>query len=240
MDYNALKGEHDMAFNLVPAGTILPFGGATAPSGWLLCEGTAISRNVYAALWSAIGTAWGYGDNSTTFNLPDLRGRFIRGRANGSANDPDRAGRTAIATGGATGDNVGSAQVNATKPNGLSGTAAAQTGTAAGQTFSGSRGITGTSTSDPGNHGHNFLLPGGGGSASLAGANSGDANPQGVANTFAGIGGGGSHTHTVSGSTDVGHTHAASAVTLAASSVGFTGDNETRPLNANVNYIIKI
>ena len=93
-----------------PPGVILPFGGATAPDGWLLCNGDAISRTVYAALYAAVGIAWGYGDNSTTFNLPDMRGRFPRGRDGGIARDPDRATRTAANTGGNTADNVGSVQ----------------------------------------------------------------------------------------------------------------------------------
>lgn len=49
---------------------------AVAPSGWLPCDGAAISRSTYAALFTAIGTAYGAGDGSTTFNVPDLRGRF--------------------------------------------------------------------------------------------------------------------------------------------------------------------
>lgn len=64
---------------LLPAGTIAAFAGATAPSGWLLCDGSAISRTVYSVLFSAISTAYGAGDGSTTFNLPDLRGRIPTG-----------------------------------------------------------------------------------------------------------------------------------------------------------------
>ena len=52
------------------------FAGASAPAGWLLCRGQAISRTVYAALFAVIGTTYGAGDGSTTFNLPDLRDRF--------------------------------------------------------------------------------------------------------------------------------------------------------------------
>jgi|688.fasta_scaffold930378_1 microcystin-dependent protein len=96
--------------SLLPSGTVLPFAGSTAPTGWLLCDGTAVSRTTYANLFAAISTYWGYGNNSTTFNLPDLRGRFLRGRDGGIARDPDRASRTAANTGGATGDNVGSVQ----------------------------------------------------------------------------------------------------------------------------------
>lgn len=56
-----------------PIGSIIPYGGATAPSGWIICDGTAISRTIYSELFAVIGTAYGSGDGSTTFNLPDLR-----------------------------------------------------------------------------------------------------------------------------------------------------------------------
>ena len=59
----------------MPAGTVIAFAGPLAPSGWALCNGAAISRVTYAALWSAIGTTFGAGDGTTTFNLPDLRNR---------------------------------------------------------------------------------------------------------------------------------------------------------------------
>lgn len=60
---------------LLPVGGIAPFGGATAPRGWLLCDGAAISRTAYPELFTTLGTTYGVGDGSTTFNLPDLRGR---------------------------------------------------------------------------------------------------------------------------------------------------------------------
>lgn len=65
--------------SLVPAGAVMPFAMNTAPSGWLAADGTAVSRTTYASLFSAIGTTHGTGDGSTTFNLPDLRGIFVRG-----------------------------------------------------------------------------------------------------------------------------------------------------------------
>lgn len=95
---------------LAPVGTVLPFAGPTAPAGWILCDGSAISRTTYAALFSAIGIAWGHGNTTTTFNIPDLRGYVMRGRDGGAARDPDRSSRTACNTGGNTGDNVGSVQ----------------------------------------------------------------------------------------------------------------------------------
>lgn len=98
---------------LNPAGSVIAFAGSTAPSGYLHCDGSAVSRTTYADLFAAIGTAHGSGDGSTTFNLPDYRGRFLRGWSNGQTLDPDKASRTAMNTGGATGDNVGSVQGHA-------------------------------------------------------------------------------------------------------------------------------
>lgn len=63
----------------VPTGTIIPFAGATIPNGYLLCNGVAISRTDYAVLFGVIATLYGVGDGSTTFNLPDLRDRFLEG-----------------------------------------------------------------------------------------------------------------------------------------------------------------
>jgi microcystin-dependent protein len=60
----------------MPTGIIVPYGAPTPPAGWLACNGSAVSRTTYAALFSIISTNWGAGDGSTTFNLPDLRGRF--------------------------------------------------------------------------------------------------------------------------------------------------------------------
>jgi microcystin-dependent protein len=64
----------------LPPGTVLSFAGPTLPSGFLLCDGSAVSRTTYSALFSALGTAYGVGNGSTTFNIPDLRGRGIAGK----------------------------------------------------------------------------------------------------------------------------------------------------------------
>lgn len=66
---------------IVKPGTITAFGAASAPTGYLACDGAAVSRATYAALFAIIGTTWGAGDGSTTFNVPDLRGKFIVGKA---------------------------------------------------------------------------------------------------------------------------------------------------------------
>jgi microcystin-dependent protein len=98
---------------VMPVGTIVPYGGATATDGWLLCDGGVVSRTTYADLFAVIGTAFGEGDGTTTFNLPDLRGMFLRGRDAGAGRDPDTGGREEMAYGGNTGDTVGSVQADA-------------------------------------------------------------------------------------------------------------------------------
>ncbi|MBL8033901.1 MAG: tail fiber protein [Leptospiraceae bacterium] len=96
-----------------PPGLIVAYGGATAPTGWFICNGTTVSRTTYAALFTAIGTTFGSGNGTTTFHLPDLRGRFLRGADQGAGVDVSAASRTAMNSGGNTGDNVGSVQADA-------------------------------------------------------------------------------------------------------------------------------
>ena len=66
----------------VPTGVMYPYGGSTAPTNFLLCDGDAVSRSTYSALFTAVGTSFGVGDGSTTFNLPDMRGRVPLGLDN--------------------------------------------------------------------------------------------------------------------------------------------------------------
>ncbi len=100
--------------SIIPTGSIMPFSGTTAPAGWLLCDGASISISTYQNLYNVIGTSFGW--SSTNFNIPDLRGVFLRG-ANGTRSDsiadPDKNNRIASKTGGATGNNVGSLQMDA-------------------------------------------------------------------------------------------------------------------------------
>ncbi|KTT25136.1 phage tail protein [Pseudomonas rhizoryzae] len=106
------KSEVEGLIPRVPAGTVVYFAGTTAPTGWFKANGAAISRTAYAELFAALGTFHGAGDGFTTFNLPDLRGEFIRslddgrgvdkgrglGTAQGSQNqEHSHAGRTATA-----------------------------------------------------------------------------------------------------------------------------------------------
>lgn len=72
----------------IPLGTLFPYAGSSAPnSDYLICDGQAVSRTTYASLFAIVGTTYGVGDGSTTFNLPDLRGRTILGEGTGTATD---------------------------------------------------------------------------------------------------------------------------------------------------------
>jgi microcystin-dependent protein len=176
----------------IPIGVIEAFGGTTAPTGWLICDGSQVSRTTYADLYAVIGNNFGSGNGTTTFHLPDLRGRFVRGRANGQTTDPDRAGRTALNSGGNTGDNVGSAQAYATaRPSNAFVTGNESANHTHPQTEA--RGATGGS----------FLA------ATQVATTAGNNVSTGIQSS--------NHTHTVTSG----------------------GDNETRPINVYVNYIIK-
>ncbi len=83
---------NNKAVPVMPVGCVIPFAGAAAPTGWLLCQGQAISRTTYAQLFSVIGTTYGSGDGKTTFNLPDMRGRVAVG------SDANSRARNAVQT----------------------------------------------------------------------------------------------------------------------------------------------
>jgi microcystin-dependent protein len=197
-----------------PIGAVLAFAGTSSPTGYLLCDGSAISRTTYGALFAVIGTAHGTGDGSTTFNLPDYRGRFIRGVAGGSTLDQDRASRTAMATGGNTGDNVGSIQGHAF------------------QQHLHAKGTLSISSSTSSNHTHrgttnNPLL-----GVKLSGTGVGGNGGSWVSSTDSLISSGG-HAHP---NADF------SGSTATANSSGThvqTSTTETRPVNAYANFIIK-
>jgi microcystin-dependent protein len=169
---------------LCPAGAIMAFGGqpAAIPDGWLLCDGRAVSSTNYPKLFIRIGSAWGNGSDdvnpATDFNLPDLRGQFLRGVDGTASVDPDRASRTAIKVGGNPGNLVGSVQLDALKShnhtNNLSGT-----------------------TSSAGSHSHTFPI-GDGDAGTRDKAADGDQFSRTVSTDSAGLH---SHTFTVSGNT---------------------------------------
>jgi microcystin-dependent protein len=91
-------------YRLVPAGALMPYAGSSAPDGWLLCYGQEVNRTTYADLFTAISTTYGEGDASTTFNLPDLRGRVIAGQDDMGGVSADRL---TDQSGGLDGDTLG-------------------------------------------------------------------------------------------------------------------------------------
>lgn len=103
---------------LIPIGTVIAYTGALTSSsrtalasqGWLLCDGSAVSRSKYTVLYNVLGGVHGAGDQRLTFNLPDYRGLFLRGVSGDSARDPEAGDRAAARPGGNTGNRVGSIQ----------------------------------------------------------------------------------------------------------------------------------
>lgn len=100
----AVDGSQLTGVGGTPTGSVIAFAGSTAPSGWLLCFGQAVSRTTFAALFAALGTTYGAGDGSTTFNLPDLRGRVVAGEDDMGGTS---ANRLTNQTGGIDGDILG-------------------------------------------------------------------------------------------------------------------------------------
>jgi microcystin-dependent protein len=83
-------------YPLIPTGTVMAYAGATAPDGWLLCNGAAVSRTTYANLWALVSSTYGSGDGTSTFNVPDMRSRMPIGAGSGTG----LTSRTLAATGG--------------------------------------------------------------------------------------------------------------------------------------------
>ncbi|MBI4606045.1 MAG: tail fiber protein [Planctomycetes bacterium] len=116
-----IRGDRIEESYRVPPGAVVAFAGTAPPPGWLLCDGSEVSREEHARLFGAIGVAHGAGNGSTTFNLPDYRGRFLRGvdttdpGSGDGPRDADRQSRSAMGPGGNTGGGVGTIQADATR-----------------------------------------------------------------------------------------------------------------------------
>ncbi|QDO99646.1 hypothetical protein FNB15_05575 [Ferrovibrio terrae] len=95
---------------LIPSGLVSPFAGGIAPDGWLLCDGAAVGRETCAGLFAVVGTTYGSGDGTTTFNLPDLRGRVAAGKDNMGGTSANRL--TAGSAAGLNGSALGAAGGN--------------------------------------------------------------------------------------------------------------------------------
>lgn len=87
----AFVRNYGATIQVFPPGLLAMFGSQTPPSGWLTCDGSAVSRTTYAGLFAAIGTQWGSGDGTSTFNLPNFLGQFPRGLDTGGSVDPGRS-----------------------------------------------------------------------------------------------------------------------------------------------------
>jgi microcystin-dependent protein len=198
--------------NRSEVGTIKPWGKATAPSGYLLCDGSAVSRTTYADLFAVISTTYGAGDSSTTFNVPDLQGKFPQGKS----------GTTNLATTG------GANTVTVAVTNNQAATNATN------QTVSVTGSIDNTSLTEAqlGSHDHVIRLYNVGGQDQGA-ARAGSLNPVSTGSTVnAGSGTGHNHSHTLSG------TLTGNITTTLTGAVTASGTNSFSPF-VIVQYIIK-
>ena len=198
------------ALNGVPSGTILPFAGENIPAGFVACDGASYSKTdpTYQALANALNGAWGESGNN--FNVPDLRGLFLRGVGGDDIVNPDRIARESR-NGGFSGDRVGSFQADATGKNGLT---ARNDGPA--------------KTDVDGEHSHTYDAPrdkrgNPDGALDVDGSSNARSYWRGRASSQISTPLGGAHSHTVN-------------LNLLVES----SDNETRPANAAVLYIIKL
>jgi microcystin-dependent protein len=185
--YYAADGAGSGAWTSLPGGIVLPFGmvvdyaGTSAPSLWLLCYGQAINRTTYADLFSAIGTTYGTGDGSTTFNLPDCRGRVVAGEDDMGGVS---ANRLTGLTNGVNGDTLGAS-------GGLESFTLATTNLPShSHTFSGT-------TSSNGDHNHDVNNVGTQGTTNCANGSAHEESGEDDLTTTTD----GDHTHTFSGTT---------------------------------------
>ena len=209
-----------------PTGTISPYAGSTSPTGYLLCYGQAVSRTTFADLFAILSTTYGIGDGSTTFNIPDLRGRGVFGRDDmgGSA-----ANRITNAGSGITGTGLGNS--GGTQNKTLTTTelpAHTHTGTTAGT----SAGTPSGTVDSGGAHTHD-LITNGVNSPTTQKMDSSLRGPDATA--IATTESGGTHTHTFTGNALGTHTH-----TITTDSSGTGSAFGTMNPALILNYIIKI
>jgi microcystin-dependent protein len=208
-------------------GIISQFAGSTAPAGYLLCDGAAVSRTTYSSLFATIGTAYGVGDNATTFNLPNLQNRIPVGK--GSDTEFDTLGET----GGAKTVSLAATNIPA---HSHTGTTAAETQEHT-HTFGTS---SDAATLNIHGAGSASVIAGAAGSSVGSGARSsyrsGGANIGGATSYDAWV-----HTHSHSGTTNgrsATHTHAFTTSSEGGNGAGVDAVNNLQPYIV-VNYIIK-
>jgi len=224
-----------------PPGVILPYAGSTAPDGWLLCDGSDYDQTTYSALYNAISTTYNIQINPTTntnwpapsagkFRVPDYRGSFLRGIGTASGGDTTT---------------LGGWQTHKTAKNGLASSSSTTSVSGAKNQMDGGTSSTSVNHSHTiggdGGHYHTFTYKG-----NSYAVSAGSFGALDNTNTTANTSSVGNHTHGGTGSSDPSHAHSWSfgGATFTASGTTpaqtLTGDNETRPVNKGVNYIIKI
>ena len=207
--------------NLTVPGVIQMYAGSVVPTGWLLCDGSAVSRTTYAALYAAFGGAsspYGQGDGATTFNLPDARGRMLVGAGAGVS----LTNRVLGATGGTETHTLTTAEMpnHGHVPQALSVTT----------TSNGGHTHTATTSSD-GAHTHNYSTP----NASAFGFESGNEFNFATDATSSD----GNHTHTLTTSTDGAHTHTVDSWSMTIGNTGGGGAHNNMPPFLAMNVIVK-
>lgn len=245
LDSDLLDGQHGSYYTSVAnlsgaSGMICWFARNSAPTGFLKANGAAVSRTTYAALYAAIGTTFGAGDGTTTFNVPDLRGEFIRGWDDGRGVDTGRV------FGSAQTDEFQS-HTHSVDPPSTTTTSDTHTHTWSGTTSSDAHTHTFSATTNTtGAHTHNTRFftgttSGGdnapGGAENSANGTEATTSAGDHSHTVSGTTSSDSHTHTVSGTTS-GDTHS-HTVDIASFTSGATGSTETRPRNIALLACIK-
>ena len=201
----------------MPVGAVFAYAAAAAPAGYLLCDGLAVSRTTYATLFATVGTTYGSGDGSTTFNVPDLRDWFIRGKGDSRAIGSTQGSALGTHTHGLSDPGHNHTITNPPHSHIDSGHAHA--------------------VSDPG-HSHSTTIPLGIGprfwnsNAGAAMFEASTAYPSSASATGIGVAAGSAN---IQATAQV--TSAAAATTGA--TIGSFGDTETRPQNMAMNYYIK-
>lgn len=197
----------------MPVGAVFAFASASNPAGYLLCNGQAVSRTVYATLFAAIGTIFGSGDGATTFNVPDMRDWFVRGRG-----DSRQLGST----------QTGAIQLHTHVVQDPGHSHGASQAAHAHATVAHNHGVT-----DPGHH-HSYGTIGGTGVVGL-GAGSGIVTPANTSTSGTGI--------SIQAAGGLSTDSQQPAVTVAGNTtgvaIGSTGEGETRPQNIALDYYIK-
>ena len=230
--------------NRSEVGTIKPWGKATSPSGYLLCDGTAVSRTTYVELFTVIGTTYGAGDTSTTFNVPNLQGKTPQGYDGNTYNLAATGGANTVTVAVTNNQAVSSVSATSTVANNQ---AVSLTNNQA-VTVTGSISNTSLTTAQLASHAHTkaTVNPAGGWPPDVGWGSSGEGTLS-ESSDNAGSGTGHNHAHTLAGSmtgTVTGNLTGTVAVTTTATGGALSGTvtaagNNTFSPYVVVNYIIK-